>query len=259
MDTRAMYGAVTNALAASARYDISGCPGFDAAQTAAIREVWRTTDGEPAKNFLRGWSTAAIVASIDLAQVTKGGSMIAVWATTVGPKGQIDRAARPLTGNALLVTLGSAEARDSLKEQYNRAAPATAKRFLAEIAKGVALYDGLDGRCGDSWLIDSNAPPLRRYWPLAKLLADDRLWLNSRSVICTQLFAVERAARGGERAMASDCGGRTLTYDAVNGYRSLLASGKTTGIDDGVHIDDQTHSNAVFPFLAPPVPAPSTQ
>lgn len=40
--------------------------------------------------------------------------MIAVWATT-GPKGQIDRAARPLTGNTLLVTLGSDAAQIAIK------------------------------------------------------------------------------------------------------------------------------------------------
>ena len=105
-------------------------------------------------------------------------------------------------------------------------------------------------------LINDKAPPKRRYWPLAEMLADDRLWVNSRSATCTQLFAVERAAVGGEPALADDCGGRTLTYDAVNVYRSLLAGGKVGGIDDGVHSDEKGHSVSTFPFLAAPDPAP---
>jgi hypothetical protein len=257
--TRAMYDVAAKALASTAHYDAAGCPAFSAAQTEDIRVAWRHTDGGPATNFLRGWTPDSIVAAIDVAAITKGGPLIAVWASTTGPKGQIDRAARPLTGNALLVTLGSAEAQDAMKERYNHARPDTGRPFVAEIAKGVALYDGLDGRCGDSMLIDRRAPPTRRYWPMAKLLADDRLWVNSRSTTCTQLFAVERAALNGERELANDCGGRTVNYDAVNVYRSLLANGTTSGIDDGVHADEKVHSTSVFPFLAAPDPAPATQ
>jgi hypothetical protein len=250
--TRAMYDVATKALAGTARYDAAGCPVFDAAQTAAIGDAWRHTNGGPATNFLRGWTPDSIVASIDLAAATEGGALVAVWAATVGPKGQIDRAARPLTGNALLVTLGSDDAQNAIKERYNRANPATGRRFSAEIAKGVALYDGLGGRCGDSLLIDRKAPPAQRYRLMAALLADDRIWVNSRSSTCTQLFAVERAALNGEQALAGDCGGRTINYDAVNIYRSLLADGTTSSIDDGIHADEKFHSIAVFPFLAAP-------
>lgn len=255
--TRAMYGVATKALATSARYDEAGCLRFDAQQTADIREAWRHTDGSPAKNLLNGWTPDSIVISVDLRPVTSGGPLVAVWGSTAGPKGQIDRAARPLTGNALLVTLGSNDAQDEIKERYNRATPATGRQFAGEIAKGVALYDGLDGRCGDSLLIDHRAPPALRYRPLADLLADDRIWVNTRSARCTELFAVERAALAGERGLADDCGGRTVNYDAVNVYRSLLAGGRTTGIDDGVHADEKVHSVSVFPFLAPPDPQAS--
>lgn len=250
--TRDAYGVAIKTLAAGARYDAAGCPGFSAAQSTEVLDRWRHTDGGPASNFLRGWTPDAIVASIALSAVNHGGPLLAVWGATVGPKAQIDRAARPLTGNALLATLGSAEESDALKIRYNRASPATGAPFVAEIAKGVALYDGIDGRCGDSLLIDPVAPPTRRYWPLARLLADDRLWLNSRSGTCTQLLAVERAALNGETGLANDCGGRTVNYDAVNTYRSLLADGATQGVDDGLHADEKVHSTTDFPFLAPP-------
>ena len=254
--TRQAYDVASKALANGARYDAAGCPGFSAVQSAAVLDIWRHTSGKPATNFLRGWTPASIVVSIELGAVNRGGPMLAVWGATVGPKGQIDRAARPLTGNALLATLGSDVESDALKERYNRATPATSGAFVPEIAKGVALYDGFDGRCGDSLLIDRKAPPARRYWPMATLLADDRLWLNSRSSICTQLFAVERAALAGETAVAGDCGGRSVTYDAVNVYRSLIANGTVVGVDDGVHGDEKVQSTAVFPFLAAPDPAP---
>jgi hypothetical protein len=251
--TRAAYTAAVKALGTGgARYDASGCPVFNPAQSAEILDQWRHTDGGPATNLLRGWTPDSIVVSIDIAAVDTGGPLLAIWGATVGPREQVDRAARPLTGNALLATLGTDAESDALKIRYNRATPKGGASFVADIAKGVALYDGFDGRCGDSLLIDRKAPPARRYWPLARLLADDRLWLNSRSGTCTQLFAVERAALNGETGLAGDCGGRTINYDSVNIYRSLLTNGTTRGMDDGVHADEKVHSTTDFPFLAPP-------
>jgi hypothetical protein len=91
-----------------------------------------------------------------------------------------------------------------------------------------------------------------RYRALATLLADDRLWVNSTSTVCTQLFAVELANLAGQGAFKDDCGGRTPNYNAVNVYRSLLVDGTTVSVDDGVEHDDRQHSATVFPFLAPP-------
>ena len=252
--TRAAYNRATGMLAHDARYDAAGCPEFSGVQSAEILGQWRRTDGGPATNFLRGWTPNAIVVSIDVTAVNHGGPLLAVWGATVGPTEQIDRAARPLTGNALLATLGSAEESDALKIRYNRARPKDGAQFVTDIAKGVALYDGFDGRCGNGLLADRRAPPAQRYWPLARLLADDRLWLNSRSGVCTQLFAVERAALNGERALGDDCGGRTVNYDSVNAYRSLLTTGTPLGMDDGVHADEKIHSTVDFPFLAAPDP-----
>ena len=255
--TRDAYNAAIGALRDGARMDAAGCPAFSAAQTGDILARWRRTDGGPATNFLRGWTPFAIVVSIDVAKVSRGGPMLAVWAATAGPGEQIDRAARPLTGNALLATIGTAEEGNALKIRYNRAAPREGDAFVEEIAKGVALYDGFDGRCGDGFLIDRAAPAQARYRPLARLLADDRLWIDSRFGRCTELFAVERAALRGEAAVASDCGGRTLTLDALQAYRSLLANGTTSGISDGLRADEKTPSRD-FPFLAEPDPVAAT-
>jgi len=252
--TRDMYKAAVSAIAGGARYDSAGCPMFTRAIAANLLNRWRSTDGGPAANFLKGWTPTSIVVSIDKRLVTTGGPLIAVWGSTNDSKRQIDRAARPLTGNALLVTIGKDEDRDALKEEYNRSSPADADAFVAEIAKGVALYDGLDGRCGDSMMAVKGTNGPQRYYPLAQLLADDRLWVDSRYGRCTQLFAVERAGLNRNAALAHDCGGRAPTYDASNAYRSLLVSGTPTGIDDGVHEDEVPPSDTRFPFLAPVQP-----
>ncbi|MBW8814076.1 MAG: DUF4331 family protein [Caulobacterales bacterium] len=250
--TRAAYSVAEAAIKAGAPVDAAGCAAFDPATVAAIHDAWRHTDGGPARNLLAGWTPASIVIEVDLSAVSPGGHLLAVWGTTASASRQIDRAARPLTGNALLATLGSEDESNRLKEAYNAATPATAKAFAAEITKGAALYDSFDGRCGDGFLVDASLPPLRRYQEIAELLADDRLWVNSRARACTELFAVERAALRGEFALEADCGGRTPAMSAVNVYRSLLVDGTTRSLDDGLAQDERPVSTSTFPFLSPP-------
>jgi hypothetical protein len=232
-------------LTAGAVRDEAGCPRFEPVAAYEIQDRWRYTEGGAAKNLLAGWTPMTLVASVDLSVVAKGGKALAVWGATSSAERQIDRAGRPLTGNGLLES-------DAAKDDYNRATPADAARFAGALTPGLALYDGYDGHCGDGWLIDATAPPLARYARLATLLADDRLWVNAASAECTELFAVERAAVGGEPALAGDCGGRTPNYSAANVYRSMLAGGKPVGISDGLAKDEREHSTSVFPFLAAP-------
>jgi hypothetical protein len=250
--TRAAYQTAAAALKSGTGVDAAGCPGFDRATSQAILDQWRHTDGGPPTNFLAGWTPASLVISIDLDVVTKGGKMLAVWGATSAPDRQIDRAGRPLTGNALLGTLAPDDVSDRLKEQYNAATPATAARFIPEIEKALGLYDGFDGQCGNQLLANRDAAPSQRYRALATLLADDRLWVDSESTICTQLFAVELANLAGQSALREDCGGRAPNYNAVNVYRSLLADGTTVSIDDGVEHDEHEPSTSIFPFLVAP-------
>src|SRR5882757_568753 len=246
--TRAAYAVAAKAL----QGQTASCPHFDAETSRAILDEWRHTDGGPGTNFLAGWTPASIVVSIDLEVVAKGGRMLAVWGTTASSERQIDRAGRPLTGNALLGTLADESVSNRLKEEYNAATPATSARFVAEIQNSLGLYDSFDGHCGNQLLADRQAQPSMRYRALATLLADDRLWVNSASSVCTQLFAVELANLAGQSALRDDCGGRTPNYDAVNVYRSLLVDASNNSVDDGVHRDERAHSATVFPFLAAP-------
>lgn len=156
----------------------------------------------------------------------------------------IDRAGRPLTANALLGLFEADDVGDREKEAYNRASPADWPSFTEPLERGLAIYDGLDGVCGNQWLAARDASPAR-YGALARLLADDRLWVDGRVTTCTKLFGVELGVAG-------DCGGRTPVIDAVDVFRSRLAVGSDDGIDDGVLHDDRVHGTTDFPFLAAP-------
>jgi hypothetical protein len=143
---------------------------------------------------------------------------------------------------------------EKLRDDYNAAAPADWAKFIPAIRESLGLYDAFDGQCGNGLLETVAQETALRYQELAALMADDRIWVNSASTICAEPYAVERAAHTGEPELAKDCGGRTLAYGSVNVFRSLLADGKPTGIDDGVDQDELPPSNSVFPFLrSPPV------
>ncbi|WP_460710152.1 hypothetical protein [Lysobacter terrae] len=251
--TRQAYEVVQRALKAGVVKDPAGCPAFDAAVSSEMLDHWRHTDGGPAKNFLAGWKTGALVVSIDVAAVNRGGALLAVWAGTYaldassgwGPR--LDRMGRTLTGNALLGLFDAEEYADRRKEEYNRAAQKDWESFVPDIQKSLAMYDAFDGVCGNQWLASRRATP-DRYLALARLLADDRLWVDTRRKACTRYMAVEQS----QGARTTDCGGRTPVGDAVDVYRSLLVNGAETGVEDGVVQDDKVHSTVDFPFLAAP-------
>lgn len=252
--TRAAYQTARTALRNGTVVDAAGCPGFDRATSQEILDQWRHTDGGPGSNFLAGWTTSALVISVDLDVVTKGGPLLAIWGATATRDRQLNREGRPMTGGALLITILPEDVSDRLKEQYAAATPTTSAQFIPDLEKGLALYDAFDGKCGNQLLADPAAAPATRYLALATLLADDRLWVNSASAVCTQLFAVELANLADRKALSDDCGGRTPNYNASNVWRSLLVDGTTVSVDDGVDHDDHEHSATVFPFLAAPDP-----
>jgi hypothetical protein len=272
--TREMYGVAGAALQHGTPVDGAGCPRFDEATSHSILETWRHTGGGAAQNFLAGWKSSSLVISIDLDALTKGGDLLAVWGavhkvpraaasqvksaadkTPPIPKlgEQIERTARPLIKTALVGgPLAPDNESDRRKEAYNRVARNGWAKFSSDIEKTLGLYDGFDGRCGNQWLADNNAKPSQRYERLAQLLADDRVWVNSKSAVCTQFLAVEFTYLHTPGAMSNDCGGRTPNYDASNIFRSLLVNGTTAGAIDGLDHDDKVHSTTDFPFLAAP-------
>jgi hypothetical protein len=191
--------------------------------------------------------------TIDLDAVAGGGKLLAVWASTSAGGKQIDRMARPFMANTILgvAPFSSDDASADLRQQFNEAAPSTSAAFVAQIEKGLAFQDSLDGRCGNQ-LLAGSADVAARYHPLAQVLADDRLWVDSSHARCTRFFAVESATLTGDQGARADCGGRSPTYDTSNTWRSLFIAGTISGVTDGLIQDEHPPSATVFPFLAPP-------
>lgn len=250
--TRAAYQAAFAAIHSGVAPDRAGCPRLDEAAARSVLYQWRHTDGGPATNFLAHWTTSALVVSVDISAIDRGGKMLAIWAATETSARRFDRLGRPLSKNALLGLTDPNGTDDRLKDWWNRLTPAESGRFVGDMEKSLAFYDGLDGHCGNQILIDKRSESVQRYHRLAALLSDDRLWVNAVSHTCTQFFAVELANLAGRKELRGDCGGRTPLYDASNAWRSLLVQGTTSGIDDGLHYDEHEPSSTRFPFLAPP-------
>ncbi len=272
--TREAYGVAGSAMKQGTPVDRAGCPQFDGATSHSILDTWRHTGGGAAQNFLAGWKSSSIVISIDLDVLAKGGDLLAVWGAVhkvpraapshlksaadrtppIPRLGEpIERTARPLIKNALVGgPFAPDNESDQRKEAYNRVARNGWAKFSSDIEKTLGLYDGFDGKCGNQWLAAPEAEASLRYKRLAKMLADDRVWVSSKSAVCTQFLAVELTYFQTPGALSNDCGGRTPNYDASNIFRSLLINGTMAGAIDGLDHDDKVHSTTDFPFLAAP-------
>jgi len=249
------YQTAGAAIRNGAQVDAAGCAHFDPDTVKAIHEQMTHTDGGPAQNFLYKWSVSAIVISVNLRAVSIGGKMLAVWGSTASGGKQLDRMARPFVVNTLLgiAPFSTDDASGLRREEYNAASPADSAQFVADLRKSLAFQDALDGHCGNQFLAEPE-DSATRYEKLASVFADDRLWIDSSSGVCTHFFAVEIAVVGNRKELSQDCGGRTPTYDTSNTWRSLLIAGGLTGVTDGLDRDEHAPSATVFPFLAPPDP-----
>jgi hypothetical protein len=249
------YTAASTAIKNGAQVDGAGCAHFDAATVQAIVDQMSHTDGAAGQNFLYNWTVSAIVISVDLSAISKGGKLLAVWGTTSIAGKPLNRMAQPFVKNTLLgvAPFSTDDPSGVRRDEFNAALPTTSAQFIADLEKTLAFQDSLDGKCGNQLLAAPEESPAR-YRALAKLFADDRLWVNSASRVCTQFFAVELANLADKTMLSNDCGGRSPTYDTPNVWRSLLIAGTTTGITDGLHQDEHPPSATEFPFLAPPDP-----
>ncbi|MBW8841761.1 MAG: hypothetical protein JF608_08125, partial [Sphingomonadales bacterium] len=237
--------------------DGAGCPQLSPATAAEVADQWRHTDGGPATNLLANWTASAIVISVDLDVVSKGGPILAVWGSSSTSNRLLDRMARPFVGNTLLgvAPFSTDEASGAERERFNAAGPGAGTVFVSRIEKSLAFEDGLDGKCGNQLLASTTSPSQARYRILAGLFADDRLWVNSAAQTCRHFLAVELAALAGRKDYAADCGGRSPTYEAPNMWRSLLVGGSTDVVEwDGLSGDEHVASATTFPFLAAPGP-----
>jgi hypothetical protein len=172
---------------------------------------------------------------------------------------QIDRLGRPAIATALQETFnGDQVAREAAKDAYNMnnspanwapyagAPPANAGEYASGFYGSLAILDSLDAQCGNQIAYDAAA----QYAPLAGVLADDRLWVNSASGDCAVSYlAVEANALG--IILNNDCGGRTLSVDIADVSYSVLAAGALAGVTDGIEANDVAYLPD-FPYLAAP-------
>lgn len=162
---------------------------------------------------------------------------------------QIDRIGRPAVSTALIGAFdANATSKGELKDSYNAAAPDAWSGFVSEMAKNLAIYDGLDTVCGNQLAAGATANA-DRYGTLASVLAIDKLWVNTAASTCTTYLAVEANATG--ILANTDCGGRRMGYDVIDITYSAVAIGALSGVTDGIAVDDATVSTD-FPFLATP-------
>ncbi|MFN8392936.1 MAG: hypothetical protein U0136_21765 [Bdellovibrionota bacterium] len=143
------------------------------------------------------------------------------------------------------------ENHDAVVDGYNAAADSSewVDSFAPRIAANLAVLDGLDTVCGNQ-LLAGPAATEDRYQALSRILADDKLYVNTASGTCNQYLGVEANAVG---VTNSDCGGRTPLEDTIDTTYSLLAAGVLSGVDDGIPKDaDGTASVSQFPFLDTP-------
>ena len=168
---------------------------------------------------------------------------------------QIDRNGRPAVATALVSPLADPGPRGVDRDAYNSAAQSNWTRFKDNIRGSLAIYDSLDGQCGNQVLAaaGSNAPT--RYETLARALTDDRLYVNAASGACSQYLAVELNATG--VAANNDCGGRTPREDVIDVTYTALSNNLAVAVGDGVDSDNVAQSDTVFPFLGDPTPPPA--
>lgn len=168
---------------------------------------------------------------------------------------QIDRMGRAGVNTALTDPFSTVpgQTSDQVKDNYNAASDPTTwvSSFVGGpvgnlIAGNLAILDALDGVCGNQpFARPGNPAPADRYRPLATVLADDQLYVNSASGTCSTYLAVETGN-------ANDCGGRTPLENTIDVTYAVVA-GPAVPVVNGITQDaDGTASLTVFPFLANP-------
>ncbi|HEY6461324.1 MAG TPA: DUF4331 family protein [Polyangiaceae bacterium] len=168
---------------------------------------------------------------------------------------QIDRMGRPAVNTALNHTFDPSctAAACPAKDAYNADDVITHwSSYVPEFELNLAIYDGLDGNCGNQ----AGFTAASGYATLAGVLADDRLWVNTVATTCQQYLAVEFNALGVTNA---DCGGRTpnenaidLTFNLVAGTLKVAGLPSNPGsLTNGITVPSAPAATT-FPYLQPP-------
>ena len=168
----------------------------------------------------------------------------------------VDRMGRPAINTALVDpfwntgTAGDTEeSHQARQDVYNTQAPSAWASNVANFKDKLAVFDALDGTCGNQIAFAAVGNP--DYTTLATVLADDEIYVFAgASASCQGFLAVEAATLGG--TAPADCGGRRPGDNVVDVVYSALATGMTSGVSNGVTSDPDGAPPTTFPYLSSP-------
>jgi hypothetical protein len=195
---------------------------------------------------------------------------------------QIDRMGRPAINAALVGLLDTTDTAHMKKDAYNGYADPTmwagapvanGRSVTAEIAANLALLDSLDKGnaaipgptgCANQVLYNGNpigggTPGATSYNPLAGVLADDMLYVDTSKPTCDAYLSLEVEVATGGQIQHTQCGGRTPKHDVIDVSYSVLISGLSgftappgllPRLGDGVAA--HTDITDTFPYFGPP-------
>lgn len=182
----------------------------------------------------------------------------------------IDRMGRPAINTALNNMFNPNDtqkgiAKDNYNGEVNEADWATVliegKPITKEFAGNLAVIDGLDAVCGNQLLAagdPSGDAGASEYAALPAVLVDDQLYLDTSIGDCKATASLPNYLAVEARFLGlplTTCGGRTPLDDVIDISFTLLASGGTAAVTDGVNADADPSTAASltdFPFLNAP-------
>jgi hypothetical protein len=216
---------------------------------------------DPGSIYLDGKNVLGLVVEIDCAGVLGRVGPLAVVAET-RTRGRfsvrIERVGRPEVKNLLLGPKQFDQVNRDLeiRDLYNmedafHLGGSYVGAYRARLNANLAFWDGLDGVV--QW-----PPGPSGDHPLTELVLADHLVVDPGRSYAEQgsFLEIERAVMAGETPRT--CGGRALNDDVIDVlYNLWINAGSGPAISDGVDASSRPAST-VFPYLAPPNPAPPT-
>jgi hypothetical protein len=270
---------ITTTIVAAMAGGFLACSSTSATDGGTTTTASGTTSAVTTSGSTSGTSTGGVGTSTGGAGTTTGSSTAAGTSTggvgtttgssttggfpavpTIGT--EIDRMGRPAINTALTAPLGFGVLPDggtipapAAKDLYNADNNPLdwPVNWLMAFASSLAVYDGLDGVCGNQppGLPDAGQMP-GRYDTLAGVLTDDQLYIDTTVTSCAIYLGVELEFLGALPA-GTDCGGRTPLENVIDPTYSLLAAGTLSGVTNGVTVKAGAQADLMtFPFLATP-------
>jgi hypothetical protein len=118
----------------------------------------------------------------------------------------------------------------------------------------LAVYDALNttattNGCGDQLAYNSTAADFHAYAPLATVIADDELYVDTTHGTCAAFLGVEANALG---MTNTDCGGRAPSYNTIDVIYAVVAGGTAMPSNGITANSGNAATDMQFPWLGAP-------